>query len=93
MIDKLKYTPQGFSYVDVTLDEIIKWGGFGICNSCGKGPFKNMKLVFVLTDTYCEKCFCRFLENSKNMSKEDIEYDLNLQKDNDIKWYKMHGVI
>lgn len=87
---EIKHTPQGFSYVDVTLHEVINWGGYGICNSCGKGPFKKLKLVYVLTDTYCEDCFNDFLERSKHMSKEDIEYDLNLQKDNDIRWYKAH---
>lgn len=93
MENKIKYTPQGFSYVDVNLLEVIAWGGIGICNSCGHGPFEQMKLIWVLGDTYCDKCFKQFLERSKNMSKPDIEYDLNLQKGNDIKWYKRHGVI
>lgn len=93
MENKIKYTPQGFSYVDVNLLEVIAWGGIGICNSCGHGPFRHMKLIYVLGDTYCDKCFEHFLERSKNMSKPDIEYDLSLQKGNDINWYKRHGVI
>lgn len=93
MIDKIKYTPQGFSYVDVNLGEIIKWGGLGICDCCGKGPHSKLKLVWVLHDTYCEKCFNQWLERCKTYSREDVEYDLNLQKDNDIKWYQVHGVI
>lgn len=32
MENKIKYTPQGFSYVDVNLLEVIAWGGIGICN-------------------------------------------------------------
>lgn len=90
MNQKIKYTSQGFSYVDVELDDIIKWGGLGICNSCNVGPFSKMKLVYVLTDTYCEKCFNKWQERAKNYSKEDIEYDLSVQKNNDEKWYKYH---
>lgn len=90
---KIKYTPQGFSYVDVNLLEIINWGGLGICNRCGKGPFLEMKLVYVLTDTYCEECFRECLKNFAQMSKEDIEYDLKIQKEYDVKWYKAYGVL
>lgn len=93
MKNKIKYTPEGFSYVDVSLEDCLKWGGLGICDGCGKGPHLKLKLIWVLHDTYCEKCFNKFLERSKHISKEDIEYDLNVQKDNDIKWYKFHGVI
>ena len=84
---EIKYTPQGFSYVDITIQQCFDWGGMGICNGCGE-VHKNLKLVYVLADTYCEDCFNNFLERSKTMSKEDIEYDLDIQKDNDIKWYK-----
>ena len=89
MKDRIKYTPQGFSYVDVTLQECINWGGYGICNSCGKIS-NDLKLVYVLTDTYCENCFNDFLERAKFFTKEDIEYELNVQKNNDIKWYEYH---
>ena len=87
---EIKYTPQGFSYVDVDLFEITKWGGIGICNSCGKGPFMEMKLIYILHDTYCDKCFNEWLERAKAYSKSDIEEDLVIQKDNDIRWYKYH---
>lgn len=93
MIDKIKNTPQGFSYVDVGIFEIINWGGAGICAGCGKGSFRNMKLVWVIADIFCDKCFNEWLERCKSYSREDIEYDLDLQKDNDIKWYKLHRVI
>lgn len=69
---EIKYTPQGFSYVDVGIFEVINWGGIGICNSCGEGPFRNLKLVWVLGDTYCEKCFNEWLERAKRYSKNDI---------------------
>ena len=91
-MNKVKYTPQGFSYVDVTVYECLRWGGLGVCNSCGQ-IHQELKLVYVLTDTYCNKCFEKWVERSKNYSKSDIEYDLRVQKDRDIKWYKYHGVI
>jgi len=93
LIKKIKHTPQGFSYVDVSLMDCLKWGGLGICDGCGKGGHLKLKLIYVLRDTYCEKCFNEWLERCKSYSKEDIEYDLNIQKQYDEKWYKAHGVI
>ena len=91
-LDKIKHTPQGFSYVDVSLFETILWGGAGICADCGEVS-RDLKLIWVIRDTFCDKCFNEWLERCKSYSKKDVEYDLNLQKDNDIRWYKMHGVI
>lgn len=85
--DRVKYTPLGFSYVEVTIDEIKNWGGLGICNSCGQFHDK-MNLCFVLTDTYCDKCFNEIQERMNDYSKEDIEFDLGVQKDRDIPWYE-----
>lgn len=93
MKEKIKYTSQGFSYVDVKLKQIINWGGFGICINCNKPFCLEMKLIFVLTDTMCPDCFNEWLERCKRMSKEDIEYDLNIQNQHHINWYKMHGVL
>lgn len=92
MEERIKYTPQGFSYIDVSLLEVVNWGGMGICNNCGK-IHKNLKLIWVLADTYCDDCFNEWLKRTKEYSQEDIDYDLHLQKDNDIEWYKRHGVI
>ena len=86
---KIKYTPQGFSYVDVTLEDCMNWGGLGICAGCGE-IHDRLKLIFVLTDTYCENCFNKCLERSKNYSKEDIEYDLKIQNGRDKQWYFYH---
>lgn len=87
---KIKHTPQGYSYIDVTLANIQNWGGPGICNGCNKGPFKKMKLIWALHDTYCEDCFNKWLKELKNMSKSDIREDLQLQKYVDKEWYKTH---
>ncbi len=85
---KVNYTKQGFSYVDVNFFEIVRWGGFGICNGCGKGPFIKMKLIYLLHDTYCDKCFKESLIGWEQFSPEDIAYDLKIQSENHIKWYE-----
>ena len=60
MFDKsrIKYTPTGFSYVEVTFNECLAWGGLGICDMCNKqedeGP---LYLVWVLHDVFCKDCF------------------------------------
>ena len=92
MKHKIKYTPQGFSYVDVSLVDCARWGGYGVCDSCNKVHTK-LKLIWVLRDTYCENCFNEWLERAKHYSKEDIDYDLALQKQNHIMWYEMHGIM
>ena len=92
-LEKIKYTPQGFSYINVDLFQVVKWGGYGICDFCGKGPFHEMKLIYILHDTYCENCFNKWLESCKTYSKEDIEEDLKIQNDFDIEWYRAHGVL
>ena len=91
-MSKIKYTPQGFSYVDVNLTDCINWGGLGICAGCDKIS-NEAKLIFVLGDIYCNECFNDWLVRCRKYKKEDIEYDLNLQKENDIKWYQYHGIL
>ena len=89
--NRIKYTDCGFSYVKVTPYENISWGGFCVCNGCN-GQFENedMNLIFVLDDTYCDDCFKKWLERQKTYNKEDIEYDLKLQDEMSMKWYRYH---
>lgn len=88
---EIKYTSKGYSYVDVTLQECINWGGAGICDGCNKGPCQELKLIWALGDTYCNKCFNEWLERQKNYSKEDLEYDLRLQEQNDKRYYEHYS--
>ena len=92
MKHNIKYTPHGFSYVDVNLKDCINWGGYGICDYCGKVHTK-LKLIWVLRDTYCEDCFNKWVKRCNKYAIEDIEYDLNLQKKEHIFWYEMHGIM
>ena len=89
MNQKIKYTPQGFSYVDVTVEECIAWGGFCVCNGCNE-ICGDLKLIYVLNDTYCTRCFKEWVERSKNMDENDRKYDLALQNKNDKNWYSYH---
>lgn len=89
--DRIQYTDRGFSYIEVTPQEIFNWGGICICNSCDKQILDdNMYLSFVLADTYCKDCWKKILRRQKRFSQEDVDYDLALQKENDVKWYKYH---
>ena len=87
---RIKHTKEGFNYIKVSPIEIINWGGACICNSCGKQYIEDMYFIFVLTDTYCEKCFNDWCNRNKNLTQEDIEYDLKIQKEMSHKWYNYH---
>lgn len=86
-MSRIKYTKNGISYVDITPLECLLWGGSCICNGCGKIK-TDLKLVHILSDTYCADCFSSFVKRSENMNKEDLEHDLKLQEDNDVNYYK-----
>ncbi len=88
---KIKYTPKGFSYVDVSLEECLNWGGFGICNGCGTKNHKQLKLIWVLCDVYCDQCFNEWLQRQEYYSKEDIAHDLYLQKQFDKQYYEAYS--
>ena len=90
-LNRIKTTERGFNYVEVTPVENLNWGGMCVCNGCGKTIFdKPMKLVFVLTDTYCDDCFNKWVERSKTYSREDVDYDLKKQNEMSERWYKFH---
>lgn len=91
MTREIKYTPRGFSYVDVSLKECLNWGGLGICDGCGTGPHKELKLIWVLHDTYCPKCFKEWVERQKEYSDEDVLHDLILQKEHDKQYYEAYS--
>lgn len=82
----------GYNYVKVTPQEILNWGGYCICNGCNNQFLKeNLNLCFAAGDTYCDKCFNDMRKRWKrNLSKEDIEYDLKLQDSQALDWYKYH---
>ena len=84
--DRIKYTRQGYDYIEVTPLEVLKWGGMCICNGCGKQKlYENLNLVWVLGDCYCKSCFKEWEEKANK-----YEEDLIKQKERSIDWYKYH---
>ena len=82
----------GYNYVKVTPQEVLKWGGYCVCNGCNNQFLReNMNLCFAAGDTYCDECFNDMRKGWKrNLSKEDIEYDLKLQDSQALDWYKYY---
>ena len=91
LLERIKYTDRGFSYVEVTPQEVIDWGGYCICDHCnGQFENENMYLSFVLADTFCKDCWEHILERQKHSSQEDVDHDLAIQKENSLDWYRYH---
>lgn len=88
---EIKHTPRGYSYIDVSLEECLNWGGLGICDGCNTGPHQKLKLVWALHDTYCPKCFENWLERQKNYSNSDVEFDVELQNKLDKQYYDAYS--
>ena len=88
---RIKDTPRGFSYVEVTPHEIFSWGGLCICNGCNEQILNDtMYLSFVLADTYCKDCWKGILRRQEKFSQEDVDYDLALQDREHLRWYGYH---
>lgn len=82
----LYYTNTGYSYLKCDVHDCYKWGGFGICDSCGKEMKDRVYLIYILHQAFCPDCFSEWIENSTR-----YEDDLELQKVNHIKWYNAYG--
>ena len=82
---KLNYTKQGYSYIKCTREDCFNWGGGSICDNCGN-PMEEMYLIFILGRALCQDCFDEWIERSTR-----YEEDLQLQRQNHLRWYKAHG--
>lgn len=89
---RIQVDETGYNFVEVYPEEVYHWGGYCICNSCNNQFTKeNMYLCFAATDTYCKKCFDDMRKRWKrSLSKEDIAFDLKLQDERALDWYKYH---
>ena len=89
--DRIKYTPKGYSYIEITPSECLSWGGMCVCNGCN-GQFlnENLYLVWGLSDVYCKKCFEDFIKRESEILQEDLESDLKLQKECHLDYYRAH---
>lgn len=83
---KVKKDRCGYYYADVSLNDVLNWGGLGICDSCNKPIFvdeKVGKLVWVLGGCICEECF-----NEWQTRNKVYEEDLALQEKYAENYYK-----
>lgn len=84
---RIKYAGE-LSYVEVSTLEVLLWGGYNVCDLCNEEIHYRGYLIYLLNSCICEKCF-REIE-SKYKSRKVDEYDLKLQKENQISFYKYH---
>lgn len=67
-------TKNGYVAYKTTVAEIMRTGGFGICDECGTHPPESGYLVPVLNHWQCEACFNDFQENV-GFYPEDLPYE------------------
>lgn len=71
---KIVENKKGFKIIEVSLIDIIRQGGLGVCDYCngrisGKGYY-----IAVLNAIYCEKCYNRWISNAEYYIEDmDIE--------------------
>jgi len=83
---EILYTKQGYSYIKCNCRECYEWGGACICDSCGVLMEKDVYLIYVLAQAFCEECFQEWKERAKR-----YDDDIKLQDRNHERWYKLHG--
>jgi len=70
---------QGWRIIPLTLSDIIKLGGYGICDSCNASSFKFM-YIGVLNSAYCQKCYeewettAKYYPEDVRIESKNIEY-------------------
>lgn len=47
---------RGYRVFEVSREEILSWGGLGVCDSCNSARFDNV-FIPVLNSCYCLECF------------------------------------
>lgn len=85
ILKNIEVTPQGYYYAKVNALECTRWGGYGICDTCGKPFIEDGHLVFVLNSCICGKCFEDWQRRAQVW-----EEDLHLQKEASEAWFKHH---
>ncbi|EAH7099663.1 TPA: hypothetical protein R8V35_001823 [Campylobacter jejuni] len=63
-----------FKILKLNKQEILKIGGYGICDSCNKTLSNDGFMICVLFSCYCEKCYQKWYKVAIN-HKEDREIE------------------
>lgn len=85
----MQTTSRGFTYLPVTHDQCISWGGFAVCDFCNTS-FQQGYLVFILNSALCPECMADWLKRQQSYSTEDVKEDLAFQEANQDAWYNWH---
>jgi hypothetical protein len=70
-------TKQGYTVLKVSIDDIVSWGGIGICDSCNTTMMQGY-LIYVLNACYCGECFSRWDSEAK-FYKEDLAVEQRIK--------------
>ena len=74
----------GYTYSPVTINHMLNWGGFGVCDLCNN-PMSHGYLVFILNSCLCPQCFNDWIARA-NIYPEDLAF----QEANQQQWYDYH---
>ena len=75
---------QGWTIYETSIQEILNWGGHGICDHCNETMLLGGFLVPVLNHCICEKCFEEWKPRA-TMHKEDLPIEAkNIEYYDDI---------
>ncbi len=74
----------GWTFYKTTLEEILSFGGLGICDDCGEFHPEGGFLVPVLNHWMCQKCFDEWKSRAKFYSS-DLDFEQSY-----IKLYESH---
>jgi len=66
-------TKKGHKFIKLNINEMLKIGGLGICDSCCV-PMSNGNLIPVLNSVYCDDCFNKWVKEAVYY-KEDVQYE------------------
>lgn len=81
---EIKVSPGGYYYAEVTRDECLQWGGFGVCDLCNN-DFDKGYLIWVLSDCICQSCFDDWMDHQTR-----YEEDLKMQSIYAKEWFEYH---
>ncbi len=62
-----------FKILKLNKQEILKIGGYGICDSCNKILSNDGFMICVLFSCYCEKCYQEWYKVAINIEKDVYE--------------------
>ena len=75
---KVEITDKGFKIIPVTIEQVLSWGGLGICDSCNLST-NSGKYIGVLNSYYCQECFDRWHKGAINYPDDRPYEDMHIE--------------